>query len=74
MAKEGDFDGTIYPAGLETVPRRYAIVRANRFMVENSDFLIAYAFHAASNAREVLEYARGREARGLIRVIDLTGE
>ena len=34
---------------LETVPKRLAIVRANRYMVERSDFLIAYVWHPASN-------------------------
>lgn len=37
------FDSTFYPPGMETVPKRAAIVRANRYMVEPSDYLIAYA-------------------------------
>ncbi|MFR6692575.1 MAG: hypothetical protein ACLUS6_00365 [Dysosmobacter sp.] len=36
------FDALFYPPDLETVPKRLAIVRANRYMVERSDFLIAY--------------------------------
>ena len=51
------FDALFYPPDLETVPKRLAIVRANRYMVERSDFLIAYVRHPASNARELLEYA-----------------
>ncbi len=43
------FDGTFYPPGMETVPKRAAIVRANRYMVDHSDYLIAYAWHPASN-------------------------
>ena len=50
------FDALFYPPDLETVPKRLAIVRANRYMVERSDFLIAYVRHPASNARELLEY------------------
>ena len=46
------FDALFYPPDLETVPKRLAIVRANRYMVERSDFLIAYVRHPASNARE----------------------
>ena len=30
------FDGSFYPPGMETVPRKLAIVRANRYMVDNS--------------------------------------
>ena len=61
------FDGSFYPPGMETVPRKAAIVRANRYMVDNSDFLIAYAWHPG-NARELVEYAQRRERRGLLRV------
>lgn len=62
------FDGSFYPPGLETVPHRAAIVRANRYMVDHCDYLIAYAWHPASNARDLLDYARTRERRGLIHV------
>lgn len=62
------FDGTFYPPGLETVPKRAAIVRANRYMVEHSEYLIAWAWHPASNARDLVEYAQKREKRGLIQV------
>ena len=62
------FDGTFYPPGMETVPKRIAIVRANRYMVENSSHLIAYAWHPASNALELVEYAQRMEHRGLLHV------
>ena len=52
------FDSTFYPPGMENVPRKFAIVRANRYMVDHIDYLIAYAWHPASNARELVEYAR----------------
>ena len=51
------FDGTFYPPGMESVPRRYAIVRANRYLIDHVDYLIAYAWHPASNARDLVEYA-----------------
>ena len=62
------FDNSFYPPGMEKVPRRLAIVRANRFMVDHVDYLIAYAWHPASNARDLVEYARNREQRNLISV------
>ena len=62
------FDNTFYPPGMEKVPRRLAIVRANRFMVDHVDYLIAYVWHPASNARDLVEYARNREQRNLISV------
>lgn len=65
------FDSTYYPPGMENVPRKVAIVRANRYMVDHTDFLIAYAWHPASNARDLLEYAKKREGKGLIQVTAL---
>ena len=64
-APEG-FDGTFYPEGLEKVPMRYAIVQANRYMVQNSDYLISYP--GVGNSRKIVEYAQGREKKGLIKV------
>ena len=58
------FDGTFYPPGMESVPRKVAIVRANRYVVDHVDYLdylIAYAWHPASNAWELVEYARKRQ-------------
>ena len=51
------YDDTFYPPGMEMVPKRYAIVRANQYMIKNSAYLIAYAWKAASNAREFVEFA-----------------
>ncbi len=61
-----EFDSTFYPPGMEKVPRRLAILRANRYMIDNADYLIAYVWHPASNARNLLEYARKKEAKGSI--------
>ena len=69
------FDNTFYPPGMEKVPRRLAITRANRYMVDHVDYLIAYAWHPASNARDLMAYAQkkgisttnlGESKKGLI--------
>lgn len=67
------FDGTFYPPGMETVPKKAAIVRANRYMVDHSDYLIAYVSHPSGGSREVLEWALKRQKRGLIHVTNLSG-
>ena len=38
-----DYDGTLYPP-LETVPRRFAIPRRNRWMVDAADVVVADGF------------------------------
>ena len=64
IATPKGYDGTFYPPGMEGTPHRAAIVKANRYMVAHSSHLIAYVWHAASNARDILEYAQRRERRG----------
>ena len=65
------FDGTFYPPGLESVPRKAAIIRANRYVVNHANYLIAYAWHPGSNARELVECAKKRKKRNLITVLHL---
>ena len=55
------FDGTYHPDGLESTPKRYAIVRANRIMVDTCDWLICYVRRGAGNSRKLLEYAQRRK-------------
>ena len=62
------FDGTYHLDGLESTPKRYAIVRANRIMVDACDWLICYVRHGAGNSRKLLEYAQRRSAKGLIQI------
>ena len=64
------FDGTYYPEGLEKVPRRYTIVRANEIMAKQSDWLISYVRHGASNSRRILEYAQ-KHGTACININDL---
>ena len=65
------FDGSLYPDGLERIPKRAAIVRANQYMVRHSNYLIAYDAGRIGNTRKLLEYARHREAKGLIHMENL---
>lgn len=60
------FNGTIYPE-IEKVPLRLAIVQANRYMVQKSDYLITYCHHIG-NTRNIVEYAQKREKKGLIKI------
>ena len=65
------FDDTWYPDRQERVPRKAAIVRANRYAVDHVDYLITYMRHSASNTCELVRYAHLREEKGLLRVTRL---
>ena len=71
IEKPKGFDNTYYPPGMEDVPRKLAIIRANRYMVDHVGFLIAYAWHPASNAQELVEYAEKKMEKGVIQVTNL---
>ena len=52
------FDSTFYPPGMENVPPKVAILRANRYVVDHVDYLIAHAWNPRSNARSLLAMAK----------------
>ena len=52
------FDGSFYPPGMEAVPRRLAIVRANEYMAKHCDLLIGYAVLQNSNPGRIMRKVR----------------
>lgn len=53
------FDSSFYPPGMEQVPRRLAIVRANEYMARHCDVLICYALMENSNPGKIIRIANG---------------
>ena len=54
---KGYEDNTIYPEGLELVPKRYAIKKRNEWMIDNSDYVVCHVTNTFSNAHKFREYA-----------------
>ena len=54
----GGFDGSYYPP-LENTPRKYAIVKANQYMLRSSDRIVCYVWHQG-NTWKLLEMANRR--------------
>lgn len=48
---------TVLPEGIENHPRRFAISYRNKWMVEQSQYLIAYVKNSFGGASKTLEYA-----------------
>lgn len=61
------FDGTYWPEGLESTPRRYAIVRTNRLLVDLCGFVVCHVVSDAGNSGRLLSYARRRHSPRRIR-------
>ena len=51
------YDEIIYP-DLESVPKRYAIVKRNRWTVQHADMVVAYVEHSWGGAAKTMEYAQ----------------
>ena len=51
------FDCILFPE-IERVPRKYAILYRNRYIVDNADILIAYVTHKYGGAYKMYQYAR----------------
>lgn len=53
------YDGSIYPP-LEKVPRRYAISRRNRWMVDQANVVVTYVIHEWGGAATTLRFAEAK--------------
>ncbi len=62
------FDSSYYPP-LEGVPRKFTIVRANQYMIDNCDTIICYV-NGIGNCRNFLEYAQRRTSVPIDNVAD----
>ena len=65
------FDATFYPPDMESVPKPFAIVRANEYVIRTADYLICYDRGQIGKTRDFVELARQRERKGLIHIENL---
>lgn len=49
---------TIYPEGLEFVPKRFAICKRNEWMIQQSDYVVAYVIGSSGGAATSVQYAK----------------
>ena len=55
--KYDNLTNTIYPEGLETVPKRFAISWRNKWMIQQSDIVVTYVTHTYGGAWHQKELA-----------------
>ena len=55
-----DYTDTIYPEGLEDVPYKFAISKRNEWMIEQSDFVIAYVNRSFGGAYTYYKKAKNK--------------
>ena len=54
------YDDVIFPP-LESVPRKFAILKRNEWMVDSADLVIAYVKYSWGGAAKTLEYAKRKK-------------
>ncbi len=64
------YDSVFYPEGMEYVDRKYAIVQANRYMVEHADSILCLVNHAGNTAA-LLHAARQRNIKDNVPIENL---
>lgn len=65
------FDGSFYPPSMHRIPRRFAIPRANRYMIDQAQHLIACVCYPASNSFELLHYAQKRAQKTPLHIVNI---
>ena len=64
------YDDVIFPP-LESVPRKFAILKRNEWMVDEADLIIAYVMYSWGGAAKTLEYAK-RKKKTIINLAEKT--
>ena len=70
--KKSEYDdctNTIYPEGIETVPKRFAISYRNKWMIEQADIVVTYVTHSFGGAAQFKELAE-RQGKTVIELIE----
>ena len=68
--KYDNLSNTIYPEGLETVPKRFAISWRNKWMIKHSDYVVTYITHSWGGAAQFAKKAR-IQGKYIINLIDI---
>ena len=67
--REENYLHTIYPEGIETVPKRFAIDFRNKWVLNHGNILVTYVKNTVSNSAKFAEYAKkkGKEVINILR-------
>lgn len=64
------YKNTIYPEGIETIPKKFAISFRNKWMINNSDIVVAYVKHSFGGAAQFLKYAKNQK-KNIINIAEM---
>lgn len=67
--KEVYGENTLFPDGLETVPKKFAILKRNDWIIQHSDFAVCYVYKITGGAAKFREKAEKMKLQ-IIDVVD----
>ena len=59
------YDDTLYPP-LEKVPKRFSILKRNKWMIEKANIVVAYVLHDWGGAATALRYAQSKAKKTIL--------
>ena len=62
-----DYSHTLYPDGIEAVPKRFAISYRNKWMIRRADYVVTYIIHTWGGAAQFAETAK-RQGKTVINI------
>lgn len=68
--ESNEYSDTILFEGFETVPRRFAIDRRNRWMINQSDYVITYVTHDIGSGAAKFKDMAERCGKNVINIVD----
>lgn len=57
------FTSTIFPESLECTPYRAAVVKRNRYLVDNAAYAVCFVNHISGGASKTYDYAQTKDIR-----------
>ena len=67
---EASFDDVVIPMELAEVHYKSAITQRNRWMIDRSDYLIAFVYRNFGGAYETMKYAKKKEGIVIINLAE----
>ena len=63
-----DYSDTIFPEGIETVPKRFAISWRNKWMLQQANYVVTYVTHSWGGAAQFAEMAE-RQHKKIVNIL-----
>lgn len=68
-SSDNDYEHSLFPEGIENAPKRFSISYRNKWMIDKSDYVIAYITHHQGGAAQFVDKAE-KQGKNVINLAD----